>query len=200
MINGGAAGTGAAVNGTVNINKIGGATNAVIDGAKISAASDDVNVVAHDYTNSIGLVGTANVAGTGAAVGLGNERAVNSAVTGQNRDFENNGDIFVDNLSVESKGRQGITSLVAGISGAGVGAGLSNSTGVYLLDAKTTAALNNANVKNNSLSVVADHDSKINSLGAAIGFSAVGAGTGLGVEVLKETDETSANVKNSNVI
>ncbi len=201
MINGGAAGTGAAVNGTVNINKIGGSTNAVIDGAEISASSDDVNVVAHDYTNSIGLVGTANVAGTGAAVGLGNDseditRAVNSSVTGQNR---NNGDIYVNNLNVESKGRQGITSLVAGISGAGVGAGLSNSTGVYLLDAKTTAALNNANVKNNYLSVLADHDSKINTLGAAIGFSAVGAGTGLGVEVLKETDKTSSEVKNSNV-
>ena len=199
MINGGAA-----VNGTVNINKIGGSTNAVIDSAKISAASDDVNVVAHDYTNSIGLVGTANVAGTGAAVGLGNDseditRKVNSAVTGQNRTLENNGDIYAENFSIESKRRQGITSLVAGISGAGVGAGASNSTGVYLLDAKTTAALNNANVKNNFLSVVADHDSKINSLGAAIGFSAVGAGTGLGVEVLKETDETSANVKNSNV-
>lgn len=204
MINGGAAGTGAAVNGTVNINQIGGSTNAVIDGAKITAGSDDVNVVAHDYTNSIGLVGTANVAGTGAAVGLGNDseditRTVNSAVTGQNRSFENNGDIYVNNLNVESKGRQGITSLVAGISGAGVGVGASNSTGVYLLNANTSASLNNANVKNNYLSVLADHDSKIHTLGVAIGFSAEGAGTGLGVEVLKETDRTSANIKNSNV-
>lgn len=85
------------------------------------------------------------VAGTGAAVGLGNDseditRAVNSEVRGKNIPFENNGDIYVNNLNIESKGRQGITSLVAGISGAGVGAGLSNSTGVYLLDAKTTAS------------------------------------------------------------
>lgn len=36
-------------------------------------------------------------------------------------------------------------------------------------------------------------------MGAAIGLSAVGAGTGLGVEVLRETDTTSADVKNSYV-
>lgn len=60
LVNGGVAGEGAAVNGTVNVNQIGGSTKAAITDADINTAgtAGDVNVIAHDYTNSAGLVGS----------------------------------------------------------------------------------------------------------------------------------------------
>ena len=60
LVNAGGTGTGAAVNGTVDVNLIGGSTKARITDARINNASankSNVNVIAHDYANSAGGVG-----------------------------------------------------------------------------------------------------------------------------------------------
>ena len=91
LVNGGVAGEGAAVTGTVNVNMIDGSTKAAVNGADINkniVNAGDVNVIAHDYTNSAGLVGSASVAGIGAGVGLGSDtntvsREVTAEVVGR---------------------------------------------------------------------------------------------------------------------
>lgn len=201
MINGGAAGTGAAVNGTVNINLVDGKTAAQVDGTKLNTtnAADDVNIVAKDYTKSRGVVGSANAALVGAAVGLGNDsqdiaRKVDASYIGQN-----DNDVSTNNFNLQANNLQGMNSLIAGISVAIEGAGVSNSTGVYLMEGVTNASLEKADVKTNNLNIDSYHNAKINTFGAAVGIAGLGAGVELGVDVLREVDTTTANVKNSTV-
>ena len=196
MINGGAA-----VNGTVNINLIDGKTAANVDGTKLNTtnANDDVNIIANDYTKSRGVVGSANAALVGAAVGLGNDsqdiaRKVDASYIGRN-----DNDVSTNNFNIQANNLQGMNSLIAGFSLAVEGAGVSNSTGVYLMEGSTNAALEKANVKTNNLNVDAYHNAQINTLGAAVGIAGLGAGVGLGVDVLRKVDLTTANIKNSTV-
>ena len=201
IINGGVAGTGAAVNGTVNVNQIGGSTKAAITGADINTASD-VNVIAHDYTNSAGMVGTASIAGTGAGVGLGSDtntvsREVTAEVSG--KDGDNKNTIKAAGFNVEAEAKQGISSLTVSAAGAGIGAGVSNATSVALLNGKTTAKVNNANITASSMNVTANHTGKLNTMGTVLGAGGLGAGVGVGVSVLNENSETAAELKDSNI-
>ena len=63
LVNAGVAGQGAGVTGTVNVNQINGSTAAAVKNAAINqtGTAGDVNVIAHDYTNSAGIVGSAAV-------------------------------------------------------------------------------------------------------------------------------------------
>lgn len=205
LVNGGAAGEGAAVNGTVNVNMIGGSTSAAIRGADINAnaaSAGDVHVMAHDYANSAGIVGTANGTLAGAAVGLGSDtntvsRDVSAEVLGKDT-ADSNGryalknTVNADKLSVDAEAKQGISSLTTGISAAAGGAGVSNATSVALLEGKTTAQINGTAVSAASLDVTSDHTAKMNTLGVAVGASEVGVG--IGVSVLNENSETAAKV------
>ena len=199
IINGGVAGTGAAVNGTVNVNQIGGSTKAAITGADINTAgtASDVNVIAHDYTNSAGMVGTASIAGTGAGVGLGSDtntvsREVTAEVSGANT-------INAAGFNVEAEAKQGISSLTVSAAGAGIGAGVSNATSVALLNGKTTAKVNNANITASSMNVTANHTGKLNTMGTVLGAGGLGAGVGVGVSVLNEDSTTTADVSSSDI-
>lgn len=200
MINGGVAGTGAAVNGTVDINLVDGKTAANVDGTKLNTnAADDVNILANDYTKSRGVVGTANAALTGAAVGLGNDsqdiaRKVDATYIGRN-----DKDVSTNNFNIQANNLQGMNSLIAGISAAITGAGVSNSTGVYLMEGATNASLENANVSTKHLNINSYHDAQINTFGAAVGIAGLGAGVGLGVDVLREVDTTTVDIKNTTV-
>lgn len=212
LINAGGAAKGAAVNGTVNVNSIGGSTSAAIRGADINAnaASDgDVHVVAHDYANSAGIVGTANGTLAGAAVGLGSDtntvsRDVSAEVLGKGT-ADNNGryalknTVNADELSVDAEAKQGISSLTTGISAAAVGAGVSNATSVALLEGKTTAQINGTAVSAASLDVTSDHTAKMNTLGVALGAGVEGCGVGIGVSVLNENSETAAKVTDADI-
>lgn len=201
IINGGVAGTGAAVNGTVNVNQIGGSTKAAITGADINTASD-VNVIAHDYTNSAGMVGTASIAGTGAGVGLGSDtntvsREVTAEVSG--KDGDNKNTINAAGFNVEADAKQGISSLTVSAAGAGIGVGLSNATSVALLKGKTTAKVNNANITASSVNVAANHTGKLNTMGTVLGVAGAGAGVSVGVSVLNENSETVAEVSGGDI-
>ena len=210
LVNGGVAGKGAAVNGTVNVNSIGGSTSAAIRGADINAnaASDgNVHVVAHDYANSAGIVGTANGTLAGAAVGLGSDtntvsRDVSAEVLGKgtadsNGRYALKNTVNADKLSVDAEAKQGISSLTTGISAAAGGAGVSNATSVALLEGKTTAQINGTAVSAASLDVTSDHTAKMNTLGVAVGASEVGVG--IGVSVLNENSETAAKVTDADI-
>lgn len=204
IINGGVAGTGAAVNGTVNVNQIGGSTKAAITGADINTAgtASDVNVIAHDYTNSAGMVGTASIAGTGAGVGLGSDtntvsREVTAEVSGKAGDNKNT--INAAGFNVEADAKQGISSLTVSAAGAGIGAGVSNATSVALLNGKTTAKVNNANITASSVNVAANHTGKLNTMGTVLGVAGAGAGVSVGVSVLNENSETVAEVSGGDI-
>lgn len=214
LVNGGVAGEGAAVTGTVNVNMIDGSTKAAVNGADINKnianAADvadvaDVNVIAHDYTNSAGLVGSASVAGIGGGVGLGSDtntvsREVTAEVVGRT-DSDGNADSVINAgaFNVEADAQQGISSLTVGLGAAGIGAGVSNATSVTLLDGKTTAKVADVNITADSVDVLAKHGSRLNTLGVVVGAGGVGAGVGIGVSVLNENSETAAETTNSNI-
>lgn len=206
IINAGVAGTGAAVNGTVNVNQIGGSTKAAITGSNINKdnanAAGNVNVIAHDYTNSAGMVGTASITGTGAGIGLGSDtntvsREVTAEVSGKAKDNKNI--INAADFNVDANAKQGISSLTVSAAGAGIGVGLSNATSVALLNGKTTAKVNNANITASSMNVTANHTGKLNTMGTVLGVAGAGAGVSVGVSVLNENSETVAEVSGGDI-
>lgn len=206
IINAGVAGAGAAVNGTVNVNQIGGSTKAAITGANINKdnanAAGNVNVIAHDYTNSAGMVGTASITGTGAGIGLGSDtntvsREVTAEVSGKAKDNKNI--INAADFNVDANAKQGISSLTVSAAGAGIGVGLSNATSVALLKGKTTAKVNNANITASSVNVAANHTGKLNTMGTVLGVAGAGAGVSVGVSVLNENSETVAEVSGGDI-
>ena len=212
LVNGGVAGQGAAVNGTVNVNVIGGSTSAGIRGADINAGSDpagDVHITAHDYANSAGIVGTASIAGEGAGVGLGSDtntvsRNVSAELLGKGQAdadgrYGTKNTVHAAALTIDADAGQGISSLTTGISASGIGAGVSNATSVALLEGKTTAGINGAEISAASLAVTSDHIAKMNTLGIAVGAGGVGAGVGIGVSVLNENSETTAEVMDADI-
>lgn len=201
LINAGGAAQGAAVNGTVNVNQTDGSTTAAIKDASINQKdgfAGDVNVIAHDYSNSAGIVGSAGVAGEGAGIGLGSDtntlsRDVTAEITGAENNIKGNA------VNVEAEAKQGVSSMAIGVGGAGIGAGVANGTTVTLVDGKTIAKINGSNITAGSLNVTAKHLDRINTNGISIGVGGLGAGIGIGVAVLNENSTTEATVENTDV-
>ena len=205
LVNAGAAGQGAAVNGTFNVNEIGGSTKALVDKAQLKdstlgGSEEDVNIVARDYSNSYGLVGTVSAAGQGVGAGLGSDsqtitRETTAALTGKKSE-----DISARNLNVEATGWQGIASHAAGIGFAGMGAGLINGTGVYDLRSQTNASVKNVDAcLQGSLNVIADHHGKIYSDIYSLGVAGAGVGVGTGVAVVKEDSRVKAEMEAADI-
>lgn len=203
LINAGVAAQGAAVNGTVNVNQTDGSTTAAIKDAAINqnGFTGDVNVIAHDYSNSAGIVGSAGVAGEGAGVGLGSDtNTLSRDVTAEISGTENNKNNVKGNaVNVEAEAKQGVSSMAIGVGVAGIGAGVANGTTVTLVDGKTIAKINGSNITAGSLNVTAKHLDRINTNGISIGVGGLGAGIGIGVAVLNENSTTEATVKNTDV-
>ncbi len=198
QICGGAAGTGASVGGTVNVQNIGGSTTSKLDNAEIKGSSD-LNVIAHDYTNSEAMVGQIAVTGTGAAVGAAIDlqtvtRNVNAELNQKSDTSINSG-----NIKVDADSKQGIASLAISGGIAGTGAAVNNATGVYNLKGTTTAKTSSLNGTSTSLGVNANHLANINSVGAMAAIAGEGAGVGATVVIINETDTTSATVDKSNL-
>ncbi|MBE6102803.1 MAG: leukotoxin LktA family filamentous adhesin [Selenomonas ruminantium] len=204
LANAGIAGQGAAINGTFNVNEIGGSTQAKVDKARLSTSGNgnNVSIIAHDYTNAYGMVGTVSAAGQGAGAGIGSDtatvnRKTRAQASGQNRQ---NNDITADMLNIEASSWQGLASHVAGIGFAGMGAGIMFGTGVYTLASQTETAMDNvrANLRG-SLYQQADHHGKLYSDAYSLGVAGVGAGVGAGVAVVKEQSKVDTLVNNSKV-
>ena len=204
LVNAAGTGIGAGINGTVDVNLIGGFTKARIAEARINTAASDksnVNVIAHDYANSAGIVGTANIALVGAAVGLGSDtskitRTTEASFVGPESKYG----MYANDVNIEAKSRQGIGSLAAGGSVAAKGAGVSAATGVTLLDGVTNAFLKNVNIMDaGNISVVADHLSRSHVIGVVLGAAGIGAGVGISVGYVADTGTTEAAAENIGV-
>ncbi len=200
LINAGVAGQGAGVTGTVNVNQTDGSTTAAIKYAAINqtGVAGDVNVIAHDYSNSAGIVGSVAAVGEGAGIGLGADtntlsRDVTAEITGTENNINGNA------VNVEAEAKQGVSSMAIGVGGVGIGAGVANGTTVTLVDGKTIAKINGSNITAGSLNVTAKHLDRINNNGISIGVGGLGAGIGIGVAVLNENSTTEATVENTDV-
>ncbi|BAL84794.1 putative Fusobacterium necrophorum leukotoxin lktA like protein (plasmid) [Selenomonas ruminantium subsp. lactilytica TAM6421] len=204
LVNAGGTGTGAAVNGTVDVNLIGGSTKARITDARINNASankSNVNVIAHDYANSAGGVGTVNIAMEGGAVGLGSDtnkitRTTEASLIGPSAKY----DLYANDVNIEAKSRQGVGSFAAGASFAGEGAAVNAASGVTLLDGTTNAFLKNVNIKNaGNISLTADHLSRSHLIGTVFTGAGIGAGLSIAVGYVSDTGTTEATAENINV-
>ena len=204
LVNAGGTGTGAAVNGTVDVNLIGGSTKARITDAKVNNASanrSNVNVIAHDYANSAGVVGTVNIAMEGGAVGLGSDtnkitRSTEASLIGPSAKY----DLYANDVNIEAKSRQGVGSLAAGGSFAGEGAAVNAASGVTLLDGTTNAFLKNVNIKNaGNISLTADHLSRSHLIGTVFTGAGIGASLSAAVGYVSDTGTTEATAENINV-
>ena len=195
LINIGAAGQGAGVAPTVNVNMIDGATTAGISHTSVNKGvpAGDVFVNAGDYTNMSGFVGSGGIAGMGAGVGLGSDTNTVS------RDVEavvSNSDVNAKDFEIDAESMQGVSSFVVGAGVAGIGGGVAGVVTVTDLANTTKAELRNSNVTANTVDVTADHKGIVNAGNVGVGVAGIGAGVGLSVGVLKDNSETYAIVRN----
>jgi len=204
LVNAGATGTGVALNGTVDVNLIGGHTKAKIADAKINNDQNyksSVNVIAHDYTNSAGVVGTVNLSLEGVAAGLGSDtnkvtRATEASLIGPQDKY----DLYANDVNIEAKSRQGISSLTAGGSFAGEGAAVNAAGGVSLLDGDTNAFLKNVDLKKvHNVALTADHLSRTHLTGTVFAAAGIGAGVGVAVGYIDDEGTTEATAENISV-
>lgn len=201
LINVAGAGQGAGVAPTVNVNMIEGATRADITNATVAGASAStaenagIFVNAGDYTNMSGFVGSGGFAGVGGGVGLGSDT---NTVSREVSAVVDNSDINANDLEVDAKSMQGVSSFVVGAGVSGVGGGVAGVVTVTELDNTTRAALQNSQVNANTVTVNANHKGIVNAGNIGVGVAGVGAGVGLSVGVLKDNSETYAEVTGDN--
>lgn len=193
LINVGAAGQGAGVAPTVNVNMINGATKAGITSAAVNTEADAGNVFVNsgDYTNMSGFVGSGGIGGMGAGVGLGSDtntvnREVSAIVYGS--------DIKADTFEVDADSKQGVSSFTVGAGVAGIGGGVAGIVTVTELENATKAALLNSNVNANTVNINANHTGVVNAGNVSAGVGGVGAGVGISVGVLKDNSSTEVTV------
>lgn len=204
---------GVGVAGTVNVNRILGATNATATDSSINAAltdrsKADVYVAANDATKSESHVGSLGVGGGadgGAGVGLASDtgvvsRNVTAMIDGGSAKKLVNGnsiDVAALNKANMSTNSYGIAA-AGGAYGAGAGAG---TVSVAKLDAETTAAVKKIQGTNNGLAITADHvnDITLRSAAAAASGALVSAAGGAGIGVVDDDSKTVAELSGSNV-
>ena len=204
---------GVGVAGTVTVNRILGATNAMATDSSINAALTDrskanVYVAANDATKSESHVGSLGVGGGadgGAGFGLASDtgvvsRNVTAMIDGGSAKKLVNGksiDVAALNKANMSTNSYGIAA-AGGAYGAGAGAG---TVSVAKLDAETTAAVKNIQGTNNGLAITADHvnDITLRSAAAAASGALVSAAGGAGIGVVDDDSKTVAELSGSNV-
>ena len=199
VVNAGFAAIGGQVAGTVNVNLIGGKTEAsVTDGGRLQTENQgDVAVVAHDYANSSAFTGTIGGAGIGASIGFASNtnqitRETVASVTGPETAGAEE-QITAHGLRVEAEAKQGIGSVDVGVAVAGIGAGISNTDDVSLLDGRTKAELSHTNATlSGDLSVSADHRASLYTLTVTGDVGVVGAGIGLNINVIEDESDVAA--------
>ena len=126
---------GVGVSGNVNVGTIGGATTARIDRAQVRS-DKDVKVVAHDYANNMGFLGTLSAGGLSGSVGIAsNTTTINrdtvAEVTGRNRAA----DITARDFTVDAVARHGIANF--DVAGSVAAVGVANANDVALLSGRT---------------------------------------------------------------
>ena len=195
---------GVGVSGTVNINKINGATNAKIESTNI-AGNADAFVNSADYTNNGSFVGNAAVSGTLAVGVLWNENQINRATNA----LLSGGTHNVKALDVKADSRQGLSNLNIAV-GASFASGqqkFAAASGDNIvrnqMDGTTTAKIENATVNHSgAVNVDAYHKDNAFATNLAIGAAiesggAAGATFDLGYGLMRENSTVEAQINNS---
>lgn len=182
--------------GTVGVNAIEGETSAYIVDSTLNPDADngDVTVNAADFTNYSSYIGSVGGAGT---VGIG--MAVNTNKTDRNTSahIDNAAPTSkAKNLTVAATGKQGISSIAAGIGVSGT-AGIAGTVSTTDFSGKTEAKVENSNISVDSIGIDATQfaRSKVNNSTAGISYVGVGGSVAVGTD----KHEVSAIVDNSNI-
>ncbi|WP_231923700.1 hypothetical protein [Gallibacterium salpingitidis] len=201
LVSGGGAGI-AAVMGTINVNLIGGSTQAKVINTNVNTGdgtlASDISVKARDYTNAAGFTGT--VAGAGiASVGAGSdtnkvERTTEAYFSSKGKTATAN---KAKNVYVDAFSRQALSTFDLGASGA-AGVGATGIVVVNKLNSTTSAKLENVHINYDNLYVKAIHQDGIYVTNAALAGGG-SAGFGLNVSVVKQESNVNAEVKNSDL-
>ena len=210
---GGASAFGMHMYGDVNVNSIGGSTQAVMSNSDYNKDSADglhaLAVTANDKADVLGIVGSLSVAASpSAAVGLGaasDTTLLNRATVAQvigNTASKNT--INASSVNVAANSKQNTASWAVGI-GASIGligaGGLNGAVGVVENTALTQADMENISGVIDAASVTAEHESDISryALAASIEGGEFGGTVGVGVGVLHDDSKTVANLNNNNL-
>ena len=210
---GGASAFGMHMYGDVNVNSIGGSTQAVMSNSDYNNDSATglhaLAVTANDKADVLGVVGSLSVAASpDAAVGLGAasdttllNRATVAQVIGNNT---SKNIINASSVNVAANSKQNTDSWAVGI-GASIGlagaGGLNGAVGVVENTALTQADMENISGVIDAASVTAEHESDISryALAASIEGGEFGGTVGVGVGVLHDDSKTVANLNNNNL-
>lgn len=196
LVNAGLAGT-AAVNGTVNINKIDGSTEANVTGNTIlDAGQNDIHIKAGDYTNSSGIVGSASFAAN-AGVGAASDT---NLVTRDVLTTVNNSTLRAKDIDIDAVAKQGLSSFGIGVGAAIEGAGVAATVSVTDLNGTTKVSIDNVDMTaSENITVDADHYGIVSVAGGSLGGAAIGAGVGAGIALTKDENKTELEIKNSDL-
>lgn len=196
LANGGIAGT-AAVNGTVNVNEIGGNTGASITGSTLNSTKN-LSVSAKDYTNSSGIVGTI-AAGMNAGVGASSDTNI------VDRDANvtiGNSNLTGSKVDIDAVSKQGVSSFGVGFGAAVQGAGVAGTVTVVDLKGDTSVIIKDgskivANEENADIN--AEHYGTINTGTGAGAVAGIGAGVGAAVSVIKDQNHTIVDIAKTDI-
>lgn len=184
-----------AVSGTVNVNTISGLTE--VNVTKSNLIGKNISIHSGDYTNSIGILGSAAGA---LRAGVGASSDTNIITRNTKTTIDKNSYIESRNINIDAESKQGISSYTIGVAGAGVGAGIAGTVSVNKMVGKTEVDISNATIiANNNVNILSKHQSNISVGNASAGVAGKGAGIGAAVSVNKDESETIVKIKNSNI-
>jgi hypothetical protein len=196
VANAAAAGT-VALSGTVGVNSIEGNTLAYIKNSNLNtgAGAGDVYIDASDYTNYssfVGSVGGAGTLGIGAAV---NTNKTNRTTSAYIEDI--NASSKAKKLSVNATGKQGSSSIVAGLGAAGT-VGVAGTVSTTNFSGETSATIDSSQIAVDSAEVTSRQfeRSKVNNSTAGVaGY----AGVGGAVSVTTDKHTVSSKIEDSSI-
>lgn len=194
-----AAGSGqAGVAGTVNINKVYGATEALVEDSILNAKH--YSVKSGDYTNSIGAVGSVGVGGNVGAGASSDTNIIKRNTKTRVGKTTMSDEGFGEEAEITADSKQGISSFGVGVAAAGVGAGVAGTVSVNQFAGKTEVDVEEAKIFVKKAEITAKRYSSVAIGNAAVGVAAKGAGIGAAVAVTKDESNTRARVKNSKIM
>ena len=188
-----------AINANVNVNTVGGETNAYINNSTINKGlngktAGDVNVYATDYTNTSGFIGNASISGT-ASIGASADTNKVTRNTYAKATNIKNGSV-AKAFDVRAISKQGMSSFVVGLA-ASLQVSVAGNVSVTLLNSITSSLIDNANISVNSMDTGADHYARSHILDGSVAIGAATAGVGAGVVVTNDKSQSLAKVENS---
>ena len=189
------------VNANVNVNLIGGESNAILENATVNEKKDedslgDVSVKASDFTNTAGFIGNVSFGGN-AGIGASADtnkvvRKISAKVDGVKEKST------AKNLEIKANSKQGISSVVAGL-GASKQVAVAGNIDVALLNSTTEALLNNSIISVNSLDIEANHYARAHEIALSVGIGAGTAGVGASVVVNNDINTVTAEISSSTI-